>query len=61
MTSSGSSLLVQILHHMGWNLTASVFAVQILTDLADRLISAVFAAAGMYCLGSELRRRLKED
>ena len=61
VTSSGSSLLVQILHHMGWNLTASVFAVQILTDLADRLISAVFTAAGMSCLGSELRRRLKED
>ncbi|XOQ44228.1 MAG: ECF transporter S component [Clostridium sp.] len=42
VTSSGSSLLVQILHHyMGLNLVFSTFIVQILTDYADRLIAVM--------------------
>ena len=36
ITSSGSSILVQLLHHAGLNLTASVFCVQLLTDYLDR-------------------------
>ena len=32
ITSSGSTILVQLLHGLGWNLTVSVCAVQALTD-----------------------------
>ena len=39
ITSSGSAILVQLLHLAGVNLTVSVFLVQILTDFLDRLIS----------------------
>lgn len=39
ITSSGSTILVQLLNKAGLGLTASVFAVQILTDYLDRLIS----------------------
>lgn len=45
ITSSGSGILVQLLHKAGLNLTASVFFVQFLTDYADRLLlltAAVF-------------------
>ncbi len=40
VTSSGSSVLVQILSHTPLGLTGSIFVVQILTDYLDRLISA---------------------
>lgn len=39
VTSSGSTLLVQLLTKTPLGLTASIFAVQILTDYLDRLIS----------------------
>lgn len=39
ITSSGSTVLVQLLNKAGLGLTASVFVVQILTDYVDRLIS----------------------
>lgn len=39
ITSSGSTILVQLLHHAGFNLTASVFLVQVCTDYMDRLLS----------------------
>lgn len=39
VTSSGSSLLVQLLHKSGWNLVHSSIAVQIFTDYCDRLLS----------------------
>ena len=38
ITSSGSTLLVQLPHHLGLGLTASVCIVQGLTDYADRAI-----------------------
>lgn len=38
ITSSGSTILVQLLHHAGLNLTASVFFVQLLTDYLDRAV-----------------------
>ncbi len=39
ITSSGSTIIVQLLNKAGLGLTASVFIVQILTDYLDRLIS----------------------
>ena len=42
ITSSGSTILVQVLNKAGLGLTASVFVVQFLTDYIDRLISLVF-------------------
>ena len=38
ITSSESTLLVQLLHGLGLGLTASVCAVQVLTDYADRAV-----------------------
>ncbi|HCC00272.1 MAG TPA: ECF transporter S component [Ruminococcaceae bacterium] len=45
ISSSGSSLIIQILRHVGLNLIESAFIVQFLTDYADRLISV-----GIVCL-----------
>lgn len=45
ITSSGSTVIVQILNKAGMGLTASVFVVQILTDYLDRLISLALVAA----------------
>lgn len=39
ITSSGSSLLVQLLHHLGLNLTISVVVVQFFTDYLDRFLA----------------------
>lgn len=38
ITSSGSTVLVQILHSLGFGLTASVCIVQALTDYLDRIL-----------------------
>lgn len=58
VTSSGSSILVQLLAKTPLGLTGSVFAVQFLTDYLDRCISvfAVCVCAG--ALGGELRGKL---
>ncbi|MGI5989873.1 MAG: ECF transporter S component [Lachnospiraceae bacterium] len=45
VTSSGSSLLVQVLAHTPLGLTGSIFVVQILTDYLDRLISLFLVQA----------------
>lgn len=45
VTSSGSSLLVQLLAHTPLGLTGSIFAVQILTDYLDRLVSLLLVRA----------------
>lgn len=59
ITSSGSSLLVQLFHHLGLNLVASTFAVQIVTDYADRLISVLLVLVLTACLSVNLKMRLK--
>ena len=59
VTSSGSSLLVQLFHHLGLNLVASAFAVQIVTDYADRLISVLLVLDLTACLSVNLKMRLK--
>lgn len=56
ITSSGSTIIVQILNKAGLSLTASVFAVQILTDYADRLLSLVVVSYLLHLIPSELYR-----
>lgn len=56
VTSSGSTILVQLLHGLGLDLTASVFAVQAVTDYADRTV-VLFAAVLLYnALPAALKR-----
>ena len=45
VTSSGSSIIVLILRKLGVSMIASVFAVQIFTDYADRLLAVMAAFA----------------
>ena len=59
VTSSGSMLLVQLLARTPLGLTGSIFAVQILTDYADRCISVFAVSVFVSLMGSELRLRLK--
>lgn len=44
ITSSGSTIIVQLLNKAGLGLTASVFVVQIMTDYLDRILSLVLVA-----------------
>ena len=57
ITSSGSTILVQLLTPLG--MTASVFVVQILTDYMDRLISLFAAVCLLQALPSDLKNRWK--
>ena len=56
ITSSGSTVLVQILNKAGLGLTASVFMVQILTDYVDRLLSLLLVGWLMRVIPSSLYR-----
>lgn len=57
ITSSGSTLIVQVLSKAGLGLTASVFIVQILTDYIDRLISLVVVSYLLKMIPAELYRK----
>lgn len=57
ITSSGSTLIVQVLNKAGLGLTASVFIVQILTDYIDRLISLVVVSYLLKVIPAELYRK----
>ena len=59
VTSSGSALLVQLLARTPLGLTGSIFAVQFLTDYADRCISLFVVSAFAPLLNSQLRRELE--
>ena len=48
VTSSGSSLLVQLLKHTPLGLTGSIFTVQLLTDYADRCLSMAVVSLFLY-------------
>jgi energy-coupling factor transport system substrate-specific component len=54
ITSSGSTILVQLLAKTPLGLTASVFIVQILTDYLDRLISIILVMALLKALPKHL-------
>ena len=55
VTSSGSTLLVQLLHHLGLGLTASVCVVQGLTDYADRAIVLALTVALLAVVPSSVK------
>lgn len=57
ITSSGSTIIVQILNKTGLSLTASVFIVQLLTDYLDRLLSLFI----IICLLRALPKRLYSE
>ena len=57
ITSSGSTVIVQVLNKAGLGLTASVFIVQILTDYLDRLLSLVIVTYLLHVIPSDLYRR----
>lgn len=58
VTSSGSSILVQLLSKTPLGLTGSIFTVQFLTDYADRCISVLAVSALISAMGGELVRKL---
>jgi energy-coupling factor transport system substrate-specific component len=57
ITSSGSTVIVQLLNKAGLGLTPSVFIVQILTDYLDRLISLVVVSYLLHVIPSDLYRK----
>ena len=60
ITSSGSSILVQLLHHTGLNLTASVFCVQLLTDYLDRAVMSCLSVLVLGVLPTSMLAVLKK-
>lgn len=62
ITSSGSTILVQLLHHLGLGLTASVCIVQGLTDYADRTVVLMLTSVLLIMLPSSVKAMVnKED
>lgn len=62
ITSSGSTILVQLLHHLGLGLTASVCIVQGLTDYADRTVVLMLTSVLLMVLPSSVKAMVnKED
>lgn len=61
ITSSGSTILVQLLAKTSLGLTASIFLVQTVTDYLDRLISIFFVAMLLRALPYDLRCRWKGE
>ncbi len=59
VTSSGSSIIVQILNKMGVGLAASVFITQVFTDYFDRLLALSLTLFLIKTLPSELVRKGK--
>lgn len=60
VTSSGSSILVTLLHKLGLNMVASAFVVQIVTDYADRLISIAIVVAVLAVLSNSMEQQIRE-
>ena len=58
ITSSGSTILVQLLSHTGLGLTASVCVVQALTDYADRVLSLMLTVAVLAAIPSSVKNSI---
>lgn len=56
ITSSGSTVLVQILAKTSLSMTASVFVVQIITDYLDRILSLFLVLMILRALPADIRR-----
>lgn len=59
VTSSGSSILVQLLSHLGFGLVSSAFVVQLVTEYADRFLSAALVSVLVACMTAEMKLMLK--
>lgn len=59
MTSSGSSLIVQLLSKAGVGLTASCFIVQVITDYFDELVAVTIVTVVLSAMTVEMRAKLK--
>lgn len=59
ITSSGSSIIVQLLNRIGFNMTLSVFIVQIITDYLDRFITIILVQLVLKVLPENLKNALK--
>ena len=57
ITSSGSSMLVQVLTGLGINQVVSIILVQMGTDYLDRLITLLLVSAVFSALGTRLQKR----
>lgn len=57
ITSSGSTVLVQLLAKTPLGMTASVFAVQIMTDYLDRLISVILVIRLLNILPERMKKQ----
>lgn len=55
ITSSGSSIIVQLLNKLGLSMTFSVFIVQIVTDYLDRFIGIILTYAVLAGLPSRIK------
>ena len=60
ITSSGSTVIVQVLHHLGLNLTASVFCVQLVTDYLDRALMLCLSVLVLNVLPGSILAVLKK-
>ena len=58
VTSSGSTVIVQLLARTPLGLTGSIFAVQFLTDYIDRCVSIFAVSMVLPMVSGELRRRI---
>lgn len=58
ITSSGSTVLVQLLSHTPLGMTASIFLVQVITDLADRTVSLFLASAAAGAVPNRLKQAI---
>ncbi|MDO5293433.1 MAG: ECF transporter S component [bacterium] len=54
VTSSGSSVIVFVLRKLGVSMTASVFAVQIITDYVDRFLAVALVAVILISIPRDL-------
>ena len=60
VTSSGSSILVVLLHKLGMNLVTSVFIVQALTDYLDRFLAVGITAAMLALMSDSMKGQIKK-
>ena len=58
ITSSGSTIIVQLLTKANVNLTLSCFIVQFLTDYVDRIISLILAAAVIKAIPASMKEEV---
>lgn len=61
ITSSGSTVLVQLLARTPLGMTASIFLVQIITDYADRLVSLFLTARILRVLPRNLKEKWRGE